>query len=80
MRIVQALYWLQNLLQSDPGAITKRLTALLDDSRHGAALRDELHKGIHPLPTWMQEIGRPLIHRAKAPIRKVPTRSRRATA
>ena len=80
MRIVQALYWLQDLLQSDPGAITKRLTALLNDSRHGAAIRDDLQKGIHTLPTWMQQVVRPLLHRGKAPIRKVPTRSRRATA
>jgi hypothetical protein len=80
MRIVQALYWLQDLLQSDPDAIMKRLAALLNDARHGAAIRDDLRQGIHTLPTWMQQIVRPLIRRERAPMRKAPTRSRRATA
>ena len=80
MRVVQALYWLQDLLQSDPKSIAKRLTALLNDPRHGAAIRDDLRNGIHTLPTWMQQIVRPLIHHGKVPTRKVPTRSRRANA
>jgi hypothetical protein len=80
MRIVQALYWLQDLLQSDPNAIMNRLAALLNDPRHGAAIRDDLRQGIHTLPIWMQQIVRPLIQRKKRTVRKTPTRSRRATA
>jgi hypothetical protein len=80
MRIVQALYWLQDLLQSDPNAITTRLTALLNDPRNGAAIRNDLRQGIHTLPTWMQQIVRPLAHGPKAPTRKLPTRSPRTTA
>jgi hypothetical protein len=80
MRLVQALYWLQDLLQSDPNAITTRVTAVLNDPRNGAAIRNDLLQGIHTLPIWMQAIVRPLVQRGKAPIRKVPTRSGRATA
>lgn len=80
MRVVQALHWLQDLLQSDPTAVVKRLTALLNDPPHGAAIRDDLRRGIHTLPTWMQQIVRPLIQREKATRRKTSAQSRRATA
>jgi hypothetical protein len=80
MRIVQALFWLQDLLQSDPDPILKRVTALLNGPRHGTAIRNDLRQGIHTLPIWMQEIVRPLVQPRKAPMRNVPTRARRATA
>jgi hypothetical protein len=79
MRIVQALYWLQDLLPADAAAITKRLTTLLNDAHQGAAIRDDLREGLHTLPTWMQAIVRPLIQHDMG-ARKTPTRSRRTTA
>jgi len=80
MRVVQALDWLQDLLQSDPMPILKRLRVILNDPGHGAAVRDDLRQGIHTLPIWMQQIVRPLIDSHRGSHRKVPTRSRRATA
>ena len=80
MRLVQALYWLQDMLQSDPTAILKRLTAILNDPDHGAAIRGDLRQGIHTLPTWMQRIVRPLTEYQKVTTRKTRFRSRRATA
>jgi hypothetical protein len=80
MRVVQALHWLRDMLQSDPTATVKRLTALLNNATHGAALRDDLRHGLHTLPTWMQQIVRPLVDREKAPVRRAPARSRRSMA
>lgn len=80
MRVVQALYWLQDLLQSDPTGILKRLTAVLNDPDHGAAIRRDLRQGIPTLPIWMQEIVRPLIEDQRATVRKTQPRSRRTKA
>src|SRR5688572_17629924 len=80
MRVVQALYWLQDLLQSDPTPIVKRLTAIVNDPDHGAAIRSDLRQGIHTLPIWMQQIVRPLIEDHRGTTRKQQRRSRRATA
>lgn len=80
MRVVQALYWLQDMLQSDPTAILKRLAATLNDRDHGTAIRNDLRQGIHTLPIWMQQIVRPLIEDQGATARKTQPRSRRATA
>ena len=78
MRVVQALYWLQDMLRSDPTAILKRLTAILNDHAHGAAMRSDLRQGIHTLPIWMQQIVRPRIEDQRATTRKTQPRSRRA--
>jgi hypothetical protein len=80
MRVVQALYWLQDLLQSDPPAILKRLTAILNEPDHGAAIRADLRQGIHTLPIWMQRIARPLVENHPSAARKMTTRSRSVTA
>lgn len=78
MRVVQALYWLQDVLQSDPSSVLKRLQALLKDPDHGPAMRNDLRQGIHTLPIWMQTIVRGLIgDRTAAPSAPRP---RRATA
>src|SRR5205085_3154598 len=44
MRVVQALYWLQDLLQSDPTVILQRLTVILNDPHHGPAVRADLRQ------------------------------------
>ena len=61
MRVVQALYWLQDVIQSDRPALLKRLRAVIKDPVHGAAVRDDLRSGLHTLPTWMQPLVRQLI-------------------
>ena len=61
MRIVQALYWLQDMMHSDRGPIIKHLRTTLGDRDHGAALRDDLRQGIHTLPIWMQSIVREVL-------------------
>ena len=80
MRVVQALYWLQDMLQADPTAILKRLTEVLDDSDYGTAIHSDLRQGIHTLPIWMQQIVRPRIEDQRATTGKTRPRSRRATA
>jgi hypothetical protein len=54
MRIVQALHWSQDLLDSDRARIVRRLKVILDDKKHGAALRADLRQGVPTLPIWMQ--------------------------
>lgn len=61
MRVVQALYWLQDLLASDDTQIVQRLRAILKDPKYGDSIRDDLRDGLHTLPTWMQSVIRPLL-------------------
>jgi hypothetical protein len=50
MRVVQALYWLRDLLDSDNGQILQRLRAILTDPDHGDSIRDDLRHGLPTLP------------------------------
>ena len=61
MRVVQAMYWLQDVMDSDKGHITRRLQAVLNDAAHGAAIRNDLQQGLYTLPTWMQSTIRQLL-------------------
>jgi len=61
MRVVQALYWLQDLMGSDAPQILQRLRVVLNDAVHGTAIRDDLRKGLHTLPIWMQSTVRQLL-------------------
>ncbi len=67
MRIVQALYWLKDVLSSDRKGILRKLRAILADPAHGAALRDDLHEGLRTLPIWMQSTVRDLLHADVSP-------------
>ena len=63
MRVVQALYWMQDMLAQDDerdrvGDVLRRLFA---DPKHGKAIRDDLRAGLSALPIWMQEFLRDLI-------------------
>ena len=63
MRVVQALYWLQDMLSQESEreraqAVLRRLFA---DPRHGQAIRDDLRAGLSALPIWMQEFLRGLL-------------------
>ena len=63
MRVVQALYWLRDTLDDDGARarVVARLRTLLEDSEHGAAVRDDLRAGLYALPIWMQEFLRDLV-------------------
>ena len=61
MRIVQALYWLQDVLDTDRARIVRRLKRLLADPVHGAVLRDDLERGLRTLPIWMQSVVRDVL-------------------
>lgn len=63
MRVVQALYWLQDLLgnQEERERVIAQLRRILDDPKHGDVIRDDLRAGLSALPIWMQEFLRDLI-------------------
>ena len=63
MRIVQALHWLRDTMgQVDDDAILiRRLNAILHASEDGKALRADLLEGLPALPTWMQNMLRPML-------------------
>jgi Family of unknown function (DUF6088) len=62
MRIVQALHWLRDTMTGgDNDLWLRRLTRLLRDPVHGAELRGDLADGMSTLPSWMQELLRPLV-------------------
>jgi hypothetical protein len=64
MRVVQALYWLKDMLGSDTDAMLSRLAAVLADPAHGVAIREDLRVGVRTLPAWMQQIVRSLLDAA----------------
>ncbi len=68
MRVVQALYWLRDGLKSgaqvDQDTIQTKLVRLLQDSRQGNAIRDDLRSGLHTVPSWMQRWIRELLSRS----------------
>jgi hypothetical protein len=63
MRIVQALHWLRDTMgQVDDDAILKRrLNAILQNPKDGPALRVDLEAGLSTLPSWMQNLLRPML-------------------
>lgn len=63
MRIVQALYWLRDTMgQGDEDEILiRRLNAILHDPDDGRTLREDLSEGLPTLPTWMQNLLRPML-------------------
>lgn len=61
MRVVQALQWLRSTIDSDRDRISRRLTAILADPDHGAAIAADLREGVTTLPDWMQNFLRPLL-------------------
>jgi hypothetical protein len=71
MRVVQALYWLHDLLADKRDRIMARLVAILHDPAHGPAIREDLESGLPALPSWMQSIVREILHTAP-PVESVP--------
>ena len=61
MRVVQALHWLRDTMeQGDENKQKRRLQALLQGPK-GDALRRDLADGLPTLPSWMQNLLRPLL-------------------
>lgn len=61
MRVVQALYWLKDLLPSDRDGIMLRLKRILSGPDSGSAIRDDLRNGLPAMPIWMQSLVRELL-------------------
>lgn len=61
MRVVQALHWLRNTLDSDAPRVRKRLQSIFGDPVHGPAITADLRDGLSTLPIWMQFFLRDLI-------------------
>jgi hypothetical protein len=63
MRVVQALYWLQDMLskEGERRSVVERLRKVLADPNYGPAIREDLRKGLSALPIWMQDLVRQLV-------------------
>ena len=61
MRVVQALHWMHDMLDSDQEHISRRIASILADPDHGAAITTDLREGITTLPNWMQNFLKPLL-------------------
>ncbi len=63
MRVVQALYWMRDMLSRDDERQRMRaaLRRILATPRHGPAIRADLEAGFSALPIWMQEFLRDLL-------------------
>jgi hypothetical protein len=61
MRIVQALYWLQDVLPSNRQTISRQLRNLIAHHVQGAAIASDLQTGLSAMPIWMQSIVRDLL-------------------
>lgn len=66
MRVVQALYWLQDTLASDTPRVKSRLTSIFADPTHGEAIVADLEEGLPTLPIWMQAFLRDIFGRSTA--------------
>ena len=63
MHIVQALHWLRYTIgqTGDDAVVIRRLKAILEDPKNGQAIREDLIDGLSKLPSWMQDLLRPIL-------------------
>jgi hypothetical protein len=63
MRVVQALYWLQDMLSNvtERRRVIEHLRKILADPTHGPPIRDDLRIGLSAVPIWMQDFVREVI-------------------
>jgi len=62
MRLVQALHWLRDTDTVDTrGNLIEKLDALLNHGPQAKAVRRDLLDGLQALPSWMQDLLRPLL-------------------
>lgn len=64
MRIVQALYWMQDMLSdaNQRRTVQQQLRKILLDPSTGSTIRHDLKNGVSALPIWMQKLVDELIH------------------
>ncbi len=59
MRIIQALYWLHDVLQSiskiEQDEVKTKLMRFLHTSQQSKNIRNDLRQGLHTVPVWMQD-------------------------
>jgi hypothetical protein len=67
MRIIQALYWMQDLLSrpEEREKVAQQLQKVLADQTSGKAIREDLQNGSSALPIWMQEFVGEVMNRAQ---------------
>ncbi len=77
MRVVQALYWLQDMLSKDDerSRVIERLRKILAEPAHGSEIRADLRSGLSALPIWMQDFVRELIEEQRS--NRAATRTRK---
>ena len=58
MRVVQAMYWLQDVLsrKEERERVLQRLSKIVVAKEEGEAIREDLQKGLSSLPIWMQPL------------------------
>lgn len=63
MRVVQALYWLRDLLvrEGESDQVKRKLAKLFEDPPAGLLLKADLAAGMTALPTWMWVFLKPLV-------------------
>jgi Family of unknown function (DUF6088) len=63
MRVIQALYWLRDLLvrEGESDRVKLKLAKLFDDPTAGPPLKADINAGMTALPTWMWMFLKPLI-------------------
>jgi hypothetical protein len=62
MRVVQALHWMKDIVRADTDKdALRRLRTVLNDPKHGAAIRADLAHGLSTLPAWTQHVARNLL-------------------
>ena len=69
MRVVQALYWMQDLLsqKEERERTMQKLHKILADKDQGQTIREDLQQGLSGVPIWMQPMISELVgkHRQK---------------
>jgi hypothetical protein len=62
MRLVQALHWLRDTDTIDTRSdLVDKLRDILNRGPHASAVRNDLIDGLQALPSWMQDLLRPLL-------------------
>jgi hypothetical protein len=55
MKIVQALYWLHDVLPQEHDRVSQKILYILQTKDVDGKIRDDLNKGLDTLPMWMRK-------------------------
>lgn len=55
MKIVQALYWLHDVLPQEHDRVSKKILDILQTKDADGKIRDDLNQGLDTLPMWMRK-------------------------